>query len=228
MTDLWMPRLSEYLDGDLSEEQRAGLEKHVATCEACAATLEDLKRVVARAQAVEDREPANDLWRGIAKRIASDEGADVVPIESGRRGWMLVAKWQLAAAAVVLMALTGGATLLVQGRFSRSAAGPTGLNTPLRSGGLERQARATESTRGYDAAIADLQRMLDEERSQLDTGTVRVVEHNLRVIDQAIAQARQALATDPSSVYLNGHLAEAKQRKLDLLRRVTSIPTVGS
>src|SRR5689334_7723247 len=137
MTDLWMPRLSEYLDGDLSDEQRAGLEQHVATCAACSATLEDLRRVVARAQALEDREPATDLWRGIAKRIASDEGAEVVPIESRRTGWMTIAKWQLAAAAVVLVTLGGGATLLVQ-RMGHSSGVIASSDTPTRAGGLAR------------------------------------------------------------------------------------------
>lgn len=228
MTDLWMPRLSEYLDDELSDEQRAGLEKHIATCEACTTTLEELRRVVQRAQGLEDRVPSADLWRGIAKRIASDESVEVVPIESRRPGRMMVAKWQLAAAAVVLMTLTGGTTLLVQAKLGQTPSpAPTDVAAAPRRAGSARTVR--QETRGYDAAVADLERTLREERSQLDTSTIRVVEHNLWVIDQAIAQARQALATDPSSVYLNGHLAEAKQRKLELLRRiVTAIPTVQS
>src|SRR5690349_12810024 len=154
MTDLWMPRLSEYLDGDLSQEQCTGLEQHLAGCAACRTTLDELKRVVARAQALEDREPATDLWRGIAKRITSDESADVVPIESRRRtGRMSVTAWQLAAAAVVLVTLGGGATLLVQ-RVGHSKEVAAAVDTPVRSGAVARPVRA--ENRGYDAAIADL------------------------------------------------------------------------
>ena len=44
-------------------------------------------------------------------------------------------------------------------------------------------------------------------------------EANIAAIDTAIEQSRRALATDPANVYLHSHLAEARQRKLALLRR---------
>ncbi len=53
--DVWTDRLSEYLDGTLAGTERAALDAHLAGCAACAATLEDLRRVVARAQSVQDR-----------------------------------------------------------------------------------------------------------------------------------------------------------------------------
>ena len=43
------------------------------------------------------------------------------------------------------------------------------------------------------------------------------------MIDQAIAQARQALDADPANSYLSSHLVEARRRKLDLLRRATAL-----
>ena len=73
----------------------------------------------------------------------------------------------------------------------------------------------------YDEAIADLERTLEAGRTNLDPETVRVVEENLAAIDRAIDQCRRALATDPANVYLNTHLADARQRKLTLLRRAT-------
>ena len=225
MTDLWMPRLSEYLDGDLPDDQRLALERHVEGCPGCATALDELRRVVAGARSLEDREPATDLWSGIARRITAAPGADVVDMAERRRGAgrFLVSLPQLAAAAVVLMALTGGTTWLVLAGLR----GPTTVgrtDAPVSS----RNVLSSASARGYDAAVADLERTLERERGQLDTATVRVIEHNLRVIDQAIAQARQALATDPSSVYLNGHLADAMRRKLELLRRATAIAGVAS
>ena len=65
--------------------------------------------------------------------------------------------------------------------------------------------------------------VLREGRSQLDPKTVRALEDNLRVIDQAIAAARTALAGDSANVYLNEHLARNMQQKLGLLRRATAI-----
>jgi hypothetical protein len=78
----------------------------------------------------------------------------------------------------------------------------------------------------YDEAIADLEQALSAGRSQLDQGTIRILEANLEAIDKAIEQSRQALASDPANVYLHSHLAEARQRKLALLRR--GVALVGS
>ena len=75
----------------------------------------------------------------------------------------------------------------------------------------------------YDAAVVDLERVLLEQRDRLDPRTVIVLERNLRIIDDAIGEARQALATDPANALLNAHLAGARQRKLDLLRRAALI-----
>ena len=79
----------------------------------------------------------------------------------------------------------------------------------------------------YDEAIADLQQTLQDGRAQLDPQTVRILETNLDAIDQAIDQCRQALAADPANLYLHNHLAEARQRKLALLRRSAALVNKG-
>ena len=74
----------------------------------------------------------------------------------------------------------------------------------------------------YDAAIAELERVLAGRRAQLDSSTVRIVEQNLALIDRAIAEARRALAADPTDSYLHDHLASTMRRKMGLLRRATA------
>jgi predicted O-linked N-acetylglucosamine transferase (SPINDLY family) len=75
----------------------------------------------------------------------------------------------------------------------------------------------------FDAAVTDLQRMLNERRDQLDSATIRVLEENLAAIDQAIAEARAALSEDPSNSYLNQHLATTMWRKVHLLQRAATL-----
>ncbi|HTM58186.1 MAG TPA: anti-sigma factor [Candidatus Udaeobacter sp.] len=75
----------------------------------------------------------------------------------------------------------------------------------------------------YDEAVAELQRTLEQHRTELDSSTVRIVEQNLAVIDRAILQARRALAADPASPYLHQHLALQMKLKLDLLRRTAAM-----
>jgi hypothetical protein len=81
---------------------------------------------------------------------------------------------------------------------------------------------------GYDAAVADLERVLEQGRGRLDTTTVRVLEQNLRVIDRAIEQARRAVAADTANAYLNSHLAETMRWKLDLLRQAATLVSAAS
>ena len=80
-------------------------------------------------------------------------------------------------------------------------------------------------TPGYDQAIRELQGALDEGRrsGRLDSSTVRVIQQSLATIDSAIVQARVALAADSGSAYLNHHLADTMRRKLEFLRRATTL-----
>ena len=46
--DDWTPRLSEYLDGELSAQEQQALESHVEGCESCRNSLRELSSVVTR------------------------------------------------------------------------------------------------------------------------------------------------------------------------------------
>lgn len=228
MMDPWTGRLSEYLDGDLAAEERALLEAHLSGCPSCARTLESLRTVVARAARLETPALERDLWPGIEARL--DAGARPVLDLGTRRAWR-ERIWtftlpQLAAAAVLLVLLTGAGVWMAL----RSVRPPGFAGSVASSGGAT---PAQVSARGavtadfgfsrYDAAIADLQKVLTEHRAELDSSTVRIIELNLAVIDQATDQARRALAADPANPYLNGHLADQMRRKVDLLRQATAL-----
>jgi anti-sigma factor RsiW len=223
MSDRWTDRLSEYLDGELPVGDRAALEAHLVSCTECSAVLADLRRIVDRAGSLERRSSDRDLWPGIAARIgATPPVSPGIMDPASRRG---ARRWsfslpQLAAAAVLLMTLSGGAVWLVRSASlpstnvaaayaPRTAVAPTAINA--------------STSQNYATAVADLERVLASERGQLDTATVRVIEQNLAAIDRAIAQAQRALADDPANLYLNTHLAETMRRKLDLLRQAASL-----
>lgn len=77
----------------------------------------------------------------------------------------------------------------------------------------------------YDREIARLRAILDARRSKLDTATVRVIEHNLAVIDDAITQCKAALKKDPASRYLMESLDDALDTKVQLLRTAATLPS---
>jgi anti-sigma factor RsiW len=224
--DPWTDRLSEYLDGELTEAERTALERHLAACPGCSTTLADLSRVVLRAGALPAPKPQRDLWEGIAERIAAERGAPPArPAPSGgrQRRWSLA--WpELAAAALAIAAGSGGVAWWAAGRAMAPPPVVAGEGGPT----IVSPAVAGPATPRYDAAVADLQRVLAAGRGTLDSSTVRVLEQNLALIDRAIDDAQRALAADPGNTYLNAHLAHTMRRKLDLLRQAASLAAARS
>lgn len=221
MNDQWTNRLSEYLDGELNASERQAFESHLATCAACGQTLDELRRVVTRAGTLEDRPPARDLWSGVARRIGVSVPNAVVDLNERRRRRFSFTMPQLAAAAVVLISASGAGVWAALNSARPSAVGsqPTvESRTPTAN-----LIAWVDSNQAYDASVAQLQQVLETGRGQLDTATVRVLEANLHIIDQAIAQARAALTKDPGSAYLSLHLAQTMRTKLELLRRAQAI-----
>jgi anti-sigma factor RsiW len=219
MTDTWNDRLSEYIDGELTPGERVALEAHLATCRDCAATLADLRAVVDRAAALTPRAPGTDLWRGVAERI--DAPPTVVPFLTRTRRRVSFTVPQLIAAGLALMVVSGGGVWVLNhgGRATDAPLVQAAPQTAVLPVSL--------SDPHYDEAIADLQQTLQDGRAQLDPQTVRILETNLNAIDKAIDQCRQALAADPANLYLHNHLAEARQRKLALLRRAAEMVNKG-
>lgn len=75
-----------------------------------------------------------------------------------------------------------------------------------------------------DGEISRLRQLLAERRQDLDPRTAAVLESSLRVIDDAIAQSRAALASDPASGFLNEQLNRSLDKKVDLLRTAVLLP----
>jgi anti-sigma factor RsiW len=233
MHNEWTDKLSDYLDDELEARERAAVETHLQGCADCAAVLNDLRRVVARAQAAAAaaRPSQTDLWPGVAGRIER--------IRQPRRVSFTVT--QLAAAAVLLIGVSAGLSWRLNaslaGRPESARVDSAAANVDPASGASVSAPRADVPVHPdgisligvsladdqYDAAVADLENALKLGRGKLDKATIAVVEQNLQTIDQAIAQAREALIADPANSYLSGHLVEARRRKLDLLRRATAL-----
>jgi hypothetical protein len=209
--------LSAYVDGELAGEARATAETHLTVCAECRAAVQDLRRVVSLARALDDRPPARDLWPALAERIGTGPRADILPWAPRRRRFAFSLP-QLAAAGVVL-SLFSAAAAGTAVHFLSPATPVTLAATPA---SLARS--VSDPAAPYDDAIRELEGLLSAQRGNLDSTTVRVVETSLRVIDLAIAQARAAVERDPTNVYLNGHLRSTLDRKLDLLRRATMLP----
>ncbi len=164
--------------------------------------------------------PARDLWGAISPRLGSTQ------LTSSRVSFTLP---QLAMAATLLIAAASGLTWMVA---RPPAAAPS--NEPV----IQAYGVPEEETEGkivqanfadaqFNAAVTDLEQILRDERDRLDPRTVLIIERNLKAIDAAINEARMALNDDPANPYLNSHLADARRRKLDLLRTATTLASAG-
>jgi anti-sigma factor RsiW len=220
MTDQWMYRLSEYLDGDLTPVQRSELEEHLAACETCRRVLDELRIVMAQAAVLPDREPEADLWPAVRDAIAQGRVIPIQAARTARRFSFSLAQVTAAAAALALVSAT--AVWLAVGKRD-AAKGPSPETASVRPVSVSFDPRGRA-----DSAITELERILAEEHGRLDTSTVRILAQNLALIDRAIEQARKALESDPGNAYLNDHLARTMRKKIDVLRRAADLAAVAS
>lgn len=224
--DAYTTRISEFIDDEgLDSAARAELEDHLRTCLECRAVLADLRGVIARAGTLIDDPPSADLWPGIASRIA----APALPFKARTARRISFTVPQLVAASLALMLLSGAMVWVSTIGGSRTDIQPvSAADRSGRAGPVEASVTmANFADIEYDQAVADLQNALSAGRHSLDPQTVRVLEENLHAIDRAIEQSRQALGKDPANLFLNTHLAAARQRKLALLRSATALATKG-
>jgi anti-sigma factor RsiW len=218
MNEHWTDRLSEYVDGELTQDELVACEAHLAACAECRAVTEDLRAVALTAAALPAGDPAPDLWPGILSAITPD--ARVIPIRS-RRPWY-ASMPGLAAAAAIIAVLSGGSVWLAMlPKPGAPVPSSVAMVTPQPSTTLTPAAARAEAT--YDAAVSDLRKVLDAGRGRLDSTTVHVLERNLAIIDSAVADAQRAVARDPQNAYLNAYLARTMRRKVDLLRQAASL-----
>jgi len=208
--------LSPYLDGELDANTRQEIEQHLATCVSCRDILRDLKAIVAAAPGFVGVPPGRDLWPEIAAGIDRSRVA-ALPTRAAPRLFTLR---QLIAASVLLASAAGGlAWFAARGEGSAPSLPLAGTVAEAPTPSLAGMTRADSA---YGGAVADLEQVLSGGRDRLDTATVRVIEQSLAVIDQAITEARAAIAADPANAYLNSQIAANMRRKLDLLRRAAA------
>ncbi len=157
--------------------------------------------------------PTDAMWPAIRSRI---EAAKVEHLgqtdglnQPRRRRW-LVPSLALVAAAVTFIAVAltrehrsvGPQTIT----YTYSPAGPVIL--------------ASDSTSNYEEETRVLLNDLELRRSMLRPEAVAAIDHDLRVVDSAIAEVKDALKNDPNNPALRRLLASSYREKLSVLQRV--------
>ena len=211
--------LDDYVTGDLSEEDRAPVADHVASCESCAAEVGSLRKILARAAELPHSiEPPAESWSVIRAAIERDSAA-VAAHDIGPASPFWRRPYALAAAALLVAVLSSAGTAFYM--MSRGADGSPARTAPAALVAF------TIQENDYLRRVSVLQDLLDRQEPSLAPATVAQLKASLRTIDEAILEARNALARDPANKLLVEMLSGSYKQKVDLLRRTSEL-TRGS
>jgi anti-sigma-K factor RskA len=217
--------LDDYVTGELTEDARAPVADHIAACEICSAEVESLKRILAQAADLpRSIDPPAEAWTNIRAVIERDKQAVAAHSSSAIHLWRR--PYTLAAAAALLVIMSSAGTALYMS--SRTSTGASAVASSPAGGATPATLAAfTIEENTYLRNVAVLQDLLDQQEASLAPETVAQLKASLRTIDEAILEARNALARDPANKMLIGMLSGTYRQKVDLMRRTAEL-TRGS
>ena len=161
---------------------------------------------------------ATDLRRTLKVSLAEPLTTTITPAVSGRanpkNGDSLSDRVAVLSSTLTALYLNARSPSNVA---SAPGGGPTDTATP------RTLAAFTVEENNYLRQAAVLQDLLDQQETALAPETVAQLKTSLRTIDEAILEARSALARDPSNKLLIEMLSANYKQKVDLLRRSTEI-----
>ena len=201
-----------YAENLLDAAARAAVDAHLADCDRCRVEVERQRALMDGLRALpKSVEPDVDLRPGIRGAIRVREQADA------RDRWLRSLRVPLAAAALLLIALTAGVTTLLLGDRDGDARFARAENRTVVLASFD--ARRADYTRTAN----DLASVLERHRDELSPETVALVEENLRTIDRALGEAEAALRADPASPAVRELILATQEHKVDVLRWANSL-----
>lgn len=224
--------LDRFMDDELPETERLEVVAHVEGCRICAEEVESIRSLLDEADALPGEIAVpRDLWAGIVARIEAERsggGAKVIELKQRERpSAARVDPWvpRIAAAiALVVISSTVTALLLTGPDDGQETAAAVEGNVPAERPMTTLAAFAPAEAQ-YRSDIQALAAEFDARRGQLAPETIAVIEANLKIIDDAIAEASAALRSDPSSLEVPRLLTGVYQRKLELLQQAVQLPS---
>jgi len=216
--------IHELVDGTLGPIRRSELQIHLDQCDECRALLRDLERLRDLAATLDRPIPPNRVWMQIAGQLQQEgrlQAPAAAPARASHRTLLLAI-----AAAVVLTVGASLVYLLPRARpagqspeFAQTTSAPAPGNAAAGGsvqGDIEAEFRQAEQH--YQAAITKLEEAAKSDQSAIDPATAAMLQKNLQVIDQAIAESRAAFRSEPTSAPARDSLFEALKRKVSLLQ----------
>ena len=158
--------------------------------------------------------PTDEMWPAIRSRIEAAKieplGGSDAPAAELRRRWLVPALAIVAAAAIVVAVALA---------YDHRPVGPQSITADAGTGAVIMTSDSVY-TKNYEEETRALLNDLELRRSMLRPEAVAAIDHDLRVVDSAIAEVRDALTHDPYNPALKRLLASSYREKLSVLQRV--------
>jgi putative zinc finger protein len=219
--DRYRDAIQELADGTLGPLRRSELQQHLDECPACRAFADDMRRIRDLAQSLDRPAPPDRVWLQVAGRLRQEGriAQTSSPAAASRRFMPLA----IAASLLIMV----GASLYVL--YSRQAGAPAHQDAHLSSQQPAGNAAQTNAVEGIEAefrlaeqhyqnAIARLEEAAKSDSNAIDPQTAAMLQKNLQLIDQAIAESRAALRSEPQSAQARDSLFEALRKKVTVLQ----------
>src|SRR5258708_6675007 len=221
----YLNSIHDQVDGTIGSIRRAELEMHLDACGECRALLDDLQRIHDGAGNLPEVPAPDRAWLQIAGRLRQEgrireEAPSVRPAGPRDRAW-------LAIAAALVIAVGSGILLLVPRGTppppAQTASTPVGPASPAAvstttPSSVEAGNAVASAPAPFEKAIADPEKVAKANQQSLDPGTSATIEKNLGILDQAIAENRAAVRSEPASVAARETLFGALRQKVSLLQ----------
>lgn len=219
MKHLTEEQINEMVDETLSPHARAELEQHSSECMNCRAEIAAMRSMAVRVRGLPlSIQPPADVWPMVSAKIQTS----AAPGEKKHKAFTFRApEWGWpAAAAVLLVMISSAVTTLVMGRQQSGAPTVATSRPSIADGNLATLSRREAS---YRNTADELWAAVNARRDQLSPQTIATVERSVMLIDAAILEAREALASDPNNAVIADMLSARYERKVDLLKRATEL-----
>lgn len=195
-------------DGTIAAERARELDAHLRACDACAADVARLKRVMTRySDAPAPNAPLDELWPSIRSRI---DQSKVVPLGAPARKRSFTARHFGIVGGLVAAAVIAAIVL----RPSRTI--------PPDSVGRDSAAAVTtvaDSATAYEDEARALLNRFEVQRAMIRPEAAQSIDRDLKVIDEAIDELKLAIANDPKNPALRQLLASSYRQKVEILKR---------
>jgi hypothetical protein len=198
-------------EGALAPDVEPDVSEHLGACAECATDVARIKTFMTRTREAPSPsvEEGEDLWPAIRARIEQEKVLSLGDRRAeppGRRRAFFWSAAGIAAASAIAVAV-----------WRSNITVPTSGDRTVGDANL---VAVAESTHVYEEQARFLLNELELRRAFMRPQTAVSIDHDLQVIDGAIAELKRAIERDPRNPALRALLAQSYKQKVDLLKRI--------